>query len=75
MKTQNQLCKKASDMKEPLVEFFRKHLTSGFGDEVDQLRCIGYLCEMMQDMVECELKAIKLQQEMEERRRIVIANN
>ena len=75
MKTQNQLRKAAADMKEPLAEFFRKHLTSAFGDVEDQLRAVGYLCETMLEMVECDLKALKLQQEMEDRRRIIVANN
>jgi len=75
MKTQNQIRKKAADMKAPLVEFFRKHLTSAYGDEVEQLRVVGYLCEMMMEMAESELQALKLLREMEDRRRIVVANN
>lgn len=75
MKTQNQIRKKAAEMQEPLTEFFRRHLTSQYGDAVDQLRTVGYLCALMQDLVECELKAIKLQDEMDEKRRLVIASN
>ena len=75
MKTQNQVRKKAAELQGPLTEFFRKHLTSAYGDEVDQLRVVGYLGELMMNMAECELTAIKLQMEMEDRRRIVVANN
>jgi len=75
MKTQNQVRKKAAELQGPLTEFFRKHLTSAYGDEVDQLRVVGYLCEIVQGMVEVELKTIKIQMEMEDKRRIVVANN
>ena len=44
-------------------------------DEVEQLRVVGYLCQMMMEMAESELQALKLLQEMEDRRRIVVANN
>jgi hypothetical protein len=67
--------KKAAELQEPLTEFFRRALTSGYGDEVDQLRVVGYLCQLMMEMVERELSAIKLQEEMEGKRRIVVANN
>jgi hypothetical protein len=75
MKTENQVRKKAAELQEPLTEFFRRHLTSQYGDAVDQLRVVGYVCQIMQTMVEDELSAIKLQMEMEDRRRIVVANN
>jgi hypothetical protein len=69
MKTREEMRRKAGEMQIPLVEFFRRHLSSGYGDEVEQLRLVGYVCEAMMRMVEEELVSIKMQGEADSNNR------
>ncbi len=64
---------KFARLRQALEEWFRGHLTAEFGDEVDQLRVAGYLCENTMRMCARELTALKLQEEAE-RPRIIVAH-
>ncbi len=59
MKSTAEVRRRAGEMKEPFVAFMRREL-GDFGDEVDQLRVLGYLCEAMIKLAETELTALKL---------------
>lgn len=64
-KSTREVMQKAAELKGPLVEWARGHLTSGFGNEIDQLRVVGYLCERVMELVETELRVLKVQGEEE----------
>lgn len=62
-KSTREVMQKASELKGPAVEWFRKNLTDEFGNLVDQLRVVGYLGQMLMELAEEELKLIKVQSE------------
>lgn len=67
MKSTADVKRKAGELKAPFVEFMRREL-GDFGDEVDQLRVLGYLSEAMMKLAETELTALKLLRENGESR-------
>lgn len=73
-KTTQEILTKAIQSKGDFVEFFKK-LLDGWGDEVDQLRVMGHMCQAGVDLCQAELDQLKLQDEQEKRQKIVIANN
>jgi hypothetical protein len=73
-KTTQEVLAKAVQSKGDLVEFFKK-LLNGWGDEVDQLRVFGHMCQAGVDLAQAELEQLKLQDEQEKCTAIVIANN
>ena len=72
MKSTAEVQRRAAEMKAPFVEFMRREL-SEFGDEVDQLRVLGYLCEAMMKLSETELTALKLMRDAE-KPRVILAS-
>ena len=71
-KTTEEILTKAVQSKGDFVEFFKRLLT-GFGDEVDQLRVFGHMCQAGVDLAQAELEQLKLQQD-QEKPKIVLAN-
>ena len=71
-KTANNVMHQGRELQADLVEFLRKRLER-YGNLVDQLRVLGYLGQAMVDMANSELMQIKLQDDMEEKGRIVTA--
>ncbi len=72
MKSTAEVRRRAGEMKGAFVEFMRRELGE-FGDEVDQLRVLGYLCEAMMKLAETELTALKLQRDGE-KPRVILAS-
>jgi hypothetical protein len=72
MKSTADVKRRAGELKEPFVEFMRKEL-GDFGEVVDQLRVLGYLCEAMMKLAETELIALKLLDD-HERPKIILAS-
>lgn len=70
MKSTAEVRRRAAEMKAPFVEFMRKELGE-FGEEADQLRVLGYLCEAMMKLAETELSALKLLGDQEKPRIII----
>ena len=71
-KTTEEILTKALQSKPDFVEFF-KRLLVGFGDEVDQLRVFGHMCQAGVDLAQHELEEIKMQEDSE-KPKIVLAN-
>ena len=66
-KTTEEILTKAVQSKPDFVEFF-KRLLVGFGDEVDQLRVFGHMCQAGVDLAQHELEELRLQDELEKKR-------
>lgn len=71
-KTQNQVRRKALELHAEYVGFMREYL-EGWGNLVDQLRVLGNLGAAGVEMAEAELTLIKLQDDREEKTKIVTA--
>ena len=69
-KTTEEVLTKAIQLKPDFVDWMRKHL-DGWGDEVDQLRVFGHMCQAGVDLAQHELVELKMQDEMEKKIKVV----
>jgi hypothetical protein len=72
-KTTEEVLTKAVQSKQDFVDFFTRLLGS-WGDEVDQLRVMGHMCQAGVDLTQHELNQLKLQDEQDKKSKIVLAN-
>lgn len=72
MKELNEIRNKAIAVHDVVKEAVERAL-AGWGDDTDKLRVLGYCGEAMMELAEHELKILKLRDETEGQRKIMVA--